>query len=153
MKTITTIEGCPIHWDGTTITFKASARIDSDGSGSSHGDPCFQPDTSLHNNGKPLNSDKEFFIVLPPQVIKAVPPVVLGSQATVTYKDVTVPAVVGDVGPYSKIGEISIALANALGINSNPSNGGVESPTVSYTVTPGVSAVANGVHYTLQPYK
>ena len=51
--------------DGSCHMF-ADYDVDVDGSGSSHGDPYFQPDTTLHRAGKALNSDLENFIVLPP---------------------------------------------------------------------------------------
>lgn len=47
-------------------------------------------------------------------------------------------AVYADIGPKDHIGEGSIALASALGINSNPKNGGVSSGIV-YLTFPGSS--------------
>lgn len=47
-------------------------------------------------------------------------------------------AVYADVGPANKIGEGSIALAKALGINSDPKSGGVGSG-VAYVVFPGTN--------------
>lgn len=46
-------------------------------------------------------------------------------------------AVYGDVGPSSKIGEGSIRLAEALGIDANPKEGGLESKSIVYVVFPG----------------
>jgi hypothetical protein len=45
-------------------------------------------------------------------------------------------AIYGDVGPAKKIGEASIALANALGIPSHPKTGGVGHGLV-YIIFPG----------------
>lgn len=46
----------------------------------------------------------------------------------------TVGAICGDIGPRVKIGEASIATANALGIPDSPRNGGVTSKIVSYII-------------------
>ncbi len=46
-------------------------------------------------------------------------------------------AIYGDVGPQSKIGEISIRLATALGIDNNPKKGGTATKTIAYLVFPG----------------
>ena len=48
-------------------------------------------------------------------------------------------AVFADVGPRDKIGEGSIALADALGIPSNPRKGGIDQG-IAYVVFPGSSA-------------
>ncbi len=150
MKLLDTIEGCPVTWDGEAIEFTARGRIDDDGAGAPHGDRFHLGDTSLHRNGAPLNADTEFYIVLPPQIIRGVAPIVLGSMACVTYRDVTMPAVVGDIGPHHRIGEMSIALARALGINPDANTGGDDKPDVLYRVLPGVPAIVNGIQYELQ---
>lgn len=46
------------------------------------------------------------------------------------------PAIVADFGPENKLGEGSIALAQALGIDSNPRTGGIES-NIAYVIFPG----------------
>lgn len=128
----------------------ADADVDVDGSGDPHGDPDFQNDTTLHFEGKPLNSDVDKWIVLPMPVIRAVKGIVLGCQATVHYKGKSCDAVVGDVGPSRKIGEISRAVAFALGINPSPTIGGVDDASVRYEWTPGVAAVVDGRRYELK---
>jgi hypothetical protein len=62
----------------------------------------------------------------------------LGDVARVEYKGRTSAAVVADVGPRGKVGEGSMALARALGINDSPVRGGVESG-VSVTLWVGSS--------------
>ena len=84
-----------------------------------------------------LNSETEKFIVVPNSFRKSVEGIVLGCLVKVSYNGKTAQAVVGDVGP--RIGEGSIALANALGIPSNPKKGGVDSG-VTYEIFPGVTA-------------
>lgn len=129
------------------VTFRADADIDVDGSGPSHGDPYYQPDTTLHHLGKPLNSDVDRYIVVPPLVVKSVAPVVLGCKANVTFRGKTCTAVVGDLGPRTKAGEISRAAAIALGINPSPVSGGVDEIEVDYEIFPGIAADG----YELQP--
>lgn len=158
MKTLDTVTGegfvSPIfQCDDGGITFLADMDIDVDGSGDSHGDPYFQPDTTLHYNGEALNSDVDFFIVVPSQIRTKAKGIVLGCLARVTYGGKSVSAVVGDLGPTRKTGEASRAVAIALGINPSPINGGVDDPSVFYEVFPGKSAVINGCAYTLTPAK
>lgn len=143
------IEGCPI-WDCGDGWYEwlAFGRVDVDGSGSAHGDTCYQPDTSLHRDGDPLNADVDRYIVAPPQVCLAVPGVVLGCMAVVSYQGRVIEAVVGDVGPQRRIGEMSYACAMALRIPPSPVSGGVDSRAVLYRIRPGVPAEG----YALQPY-
>ncbi len=139
-QVLATVEDQPIYWDGKTVSYNGYGRIDDDGTGGAHGDPYHQSDTSLHNDGHPLNADVDRYIVVPPQILDGVKPIVLGSKAVVTYQEKTADAVVGDVGPHHRLGEMSMALASALGINPNPNIGGVDSPVVHYEITPGVAA-------------
>jgi len=138
--------------DGS-ITYRAKAAIDADGSGPSHGDPDWQGDTSLHQNGQPLNSDTDKYIVVPPAIRDGVKPTILGCQAYVVNitNGAQTEAVVGDVGPHKKLGEISIACAKALGINPSPTSGGVDSHTIHYHIIPGQPAVVDGKQYQLKP--
>lgn len=70
-----------------------------------------------------VDSETVPFIVIPGGVQWAK----LGMRARVTYKGKTAEAIVADIGPRTKIGEGSIALADLLGIKSNPKTGGVSS--------------------------
>lgn len=90
------------------------------------------------------------YIVVPPIIRKGTKGVVLGAKAFAEYRGRRVECVVADVGPRSKVGEISIALAAALGIPSSPRSGGLESAGVKYEIHAGVPAVLDGVTYTLQ---
>lgn len=153
-RILCTIEGEDVtEFEDGRVSFRAKAAIDGDGSGSSHGDPDFQNDTSLHHNGKPLNSDVDKYIVVPPQIIRGVKGVVLGSQAFVKNlkTGLSHSATVGDEGPPNKIGELSIALADALGIPDSPTRGGDDVHEIEYNVWPGKPAVVNGKQYSLQP--
>lgn len=153
MRIIANIEGEDVteHDDGS-VTFRSCARVDTDGSGPLHGDPDAQADTSLHRDGKPLNADVDKYIVTPPAIIAGVKDIVLGCQAIIvnTRNGRSAYAVVGDIGPHRKIGEISVAAAKALGINPSPTRGGEDAHVVEYTLWPGVAAVVDGVQYALK---
>ena len=131
-KVIETIEGNDVILeDDGRITYTAKAAIDADGSGPSLGDPDFQSDTSLHLGGKALDATKVRYIVVPPSIISAVTPRVLGCQAHVSFQGNTVDAVVGDVGPHHKIGEISVKCAKDLGIPHSPTQGGGRTESIT----------------------
>ncbi len=154
MRTIATIDNEAItELSDGTVTYHAKAAIDTDGSGPLHGDPCAQRDTSLHWQGRALNADEDKYVVVPPAIIKGVKSAVLGCHAnlTNTRTGLTTEAVVGDIGPKAKLGEISVACAKALGINSSPTSGGEDAHVVFYALKPGVPAVVDGKHYTLRP--
>lgn len=138
--------------DNGRIYYHAKAAVDTDGTGDHHGDPCAQSQTSLRHEGKSLNADVDIYIVVPPTILKGVSPIVLGCQAKVTNETngKSVDAVVGDVGPHLKIGEISRACAVALGINPSPVSGGMDEHHCYYEIFPGVAAVVNGKQYELQ---
>jgi hypothetical protein len=152
MKVIATIENCPVteHDDGK-VTFTAKAAIDNDGSDNRQHDPYWQADTSLHFAGKAIDSEKVPGIVVPPAVIRGVKGVVLGCSARVSYRGITQDAVVFDVGPRAKIGEITPELARRLGINPSALHGGVDAHVVDYALWPGHPAIVDDVHYTLKP--
>lgn len=151
---IDTIEGEPVTLgDDGKVRYKAKAAIDGDGVGSPHGDPDYQNATTLKHNGGSLNADVDQYIAIPPQIIAGVGrPIVLGSQATVTNtrNGKSCKAVVGDIGPHRKVGEISIACAAKLGIDPSPTRGGEDRHVVEYVIEPGVPAVVNDVTYQLQ---
>lgn len=120
--------------------------------------------TSLHllAKGKPLaegdprryvDSATVPFIVVPPAIIRGVAGIVLGCRAKITHERTgkTCEAVVADVGPSFKIGELSIAAAERIGIPSNARHGGESAFCVLYELWPGVAAVVDGVKFPLQP--
>jgi hypothetical protein len=139
--------------DDGTIYFYCKADIDGDGSGPKTHDPTRQYDTNLHDaNGKALDSTKVPWIVLP-LVNKANTlqgaGVRLGDLAYIwrenSHGEVTHScfAVYADLGPNSKLGEISIRAAELLGVPSNPNTGGIQTPclnVLSFTDTAGFKA-------------
>lgn len=80
------------------------------------------------------------YIVVPPLIVQQTTGIVRGCKARITYKGKTVECVVADHGPSTKIGEVSIAAARAVGIPSSPRNGGVAAPQVFYELWPGTPA-------------
>ena len=86
------------------------------------------------------------YVVVNLHVLRNANGVVIGSKAVVAYKGKSVDAVVADVGGPNDIGKISIAAAQALGIESSPRDGGVDSG-VQFEFWPGTSAVVNGETY------
>lgn len=51
----------------------------------------------------------------------------MGDVAVVTYRGLSSPAILADVGGHGKLGEGSIALARALGLDPSPRDGGIGS--------------------------
>lgn len=154
MRLVATIDNESImELNDGTVTFHGKAMVDTDGSGPLHGDPCAQADTSLHWQGRALNADEDKYIVVPPAIINGVKGIVLGCQAYVqnVSNGASTEAVVGDIGPRKKLGEVSVACAKALGINPSPTKGGEDKHVIHYSLIPGKPAVVDGKHYTLQP--
>lgn len=141
-STIATIEGSPIERiiedDGTeVVTFIAKAVVDNDGSGGNpEHDPDFQNETSLKNNGKSLNAETENFVVVPPAIIQGTRGKVLGSLVICHNQSNGLKArgVVGDIGPHAKLGEVSVAMAKALGLSGSPLSGGTDDMVIEYTI-------------------
>lgn len=99
-----------------------------------------------------LNAETVPFIVVSPLIRQRAKGIVLGCRARARMKGGEwQEAMVGDIGPRFKVGEVSIALARLLGIPSSPRTGGEDSPIVEYELYPGTPAVLDGVTYELQP--
>jgi hypothetical protein len=86
--------------------------------------------TALQDKAFPVTSQRRYvdssaipYLAVPPELLAA--GVKLGDVARVTYQAQWCPCVVADIGPRKKLGEGSIALAAALGINASPRHGGV----------------------------
>jgi peptidoglycan hydrolase-like protein with peptidoglycan-binding domain len=134
--------GGAVHWT-------ADFDVDCDGQRTTqcneNTDPSFQPNTSWNqSNGQPLNSAGLPFIVVPLSSSiwnYSTAGVAGGTVAAVVYQDKVAYAVVGDQGPSGIIGEGSYKLAQQLGINPNPSSGGVSGAVVTYILFPGVKSV------------
>jgi peptidoglycan hydrolase-like protein with peptidoglycan-binding domain len=134
---------------GDAVHWTADFDVDCDGQRTTecneNTDPSFQPNTSWNqSDGRPLNSAGLPFIVVPlsSTIWNYRTAGINGATvAAVVYQDKVAYAVVGDQGPTGIIGEGSYKLAQQLGINPNPSSGGVDGAVVTYILFPGVSAV------------
>jgi hypothetical protein len=104
-----------------------------------------------------LDSVSVPYIVLSPLIRRLAKGIVLGCKAQVSLLikgslfPLQVACMVGDIGPSRRIGELSIAAADALGIDSNARTGGLESRTVFYELWPGIPASLDGQQYALIP--
>lgn len=146
------IENVPISFNGVSVSYTTKwFRVDGDGGANIYHDPCWQADTSAHTvDGKPVDALSIPYVVANPLVAAAVPGVVLGCRAQVTYRGKTVEAVVADIGPRKKIGEGSIKLAELLGMPKSPISGGEEGEPVTWVIYPGMPANLNGVQFKLK---
>ena len=119
-------------------------NVDGDGSGgNAEHDPDFQPDTTYHLNGKPLNARTTAFMVATRDEMDEVPGRNLGAKSRLTNIETgaSVDTVVGDEGGPEDDGEMSIYAAGAVGVDANPVTGGESRPIIHYQVWPGVEAV------------
>lgn len=135
-----------IHNGRRPVYFRAGMTIDADGSPRARQiDPTGQLNTSLrHRDGRPVNAETVPYFVLPGGQYKHLG-IKLGDMAAVRYNGKVAFAVFADVGPRHKLGEGSMALAQELGINHNPRNGGVRGG-VEYMVFPGSGNGTPGDH-------
>jgi Fungal chitosanase of glycosyl hydrolase group 75 len=107
---------------------------------------CFLSGTSAATDSKggPLDAARLPYVVVP-QASKrfdyAKAGLRLGSVVAVIYGGTLEFGIIGDLGPANIIGEASYAMAKNLGINPNPSSGGVREG-VTYIAFTGASAVA-----------
>lgn len=122
----------------TVVVFESKMAIDADGAGDAwKSDPHGQPQTSLlYSDGRSLNPTRLHFVVLPIGMAARVPRLRLGDVVAVTYRGRTTYAIYGDNGPRTKIGEGSIKLAETLGIDPDPVQGGTRGGVI-YMVFPG----------------
>ncbi|MFI9803661.1 glycoside hydrolase family 75 protein [Streptomyces sp. NPDC052301] len=131
----------PVCGTEDAVFWKADLDVDCDGRSSKHcnrrTDPSFAAATAFQqSDGRHLKAEKLPYIVVPPPSriwdhrAAGVPG---GSVAAVVYRGRVQYAVVGDTGPRDVIGEASYATARALGIRSDPRDGGVSSG-VTYIV-------------------
>lgn len=141
-----------LEFDDGSVRWTAGMMIDSDGApGNPGNDPYWQPDTTLHHNGNPINANSVPYVVVPPAIIQGVKGIVLGCQAEI-YNKATgnkTAAVVADVGPHKKIGEASMEAARRVGVNCSPTHGGTSEKLIEYTIYPGTPAVVDNVTYNL----
>jgi hypothetical protein len=134
------------------VFWKADMDIDCDGKQTAQcnisTDPYYQNQTSATDSqGNPLDAANLPYTVVPGKSTRfdwAQAGLKLGSVILVVYKGKAEYTVFGDVGPTASIGEASYATANDLGIDPNPSTGGIGGG-VLYVAFTGPSAVASPI--------
>lgn len=106
----------------------------------------FRKEYELHDPRRYIDAETIPYIVIPMAMRSRVKPKFMGCHCEVenTENGKKCFAVLADMGNNDKIGEGSIALAAALGINANPKKGGMRRPVIHYKIHPGVPAVING---------
>jgi len=140
-ETSSTVDICK---QGSAFFWKADMDIDCDGIRTSNcnesTDPWYQDQTSFETSqGQSFQADSTHYFVIPlpsSRFSYSSNGITPGSVAAIIYNNKVVYAVFADEGPNNIIGEASYATAQALGIDSNPESGGVESG-VTYIVFPG----------------
>jgi hypothetical protein len=133
MAVIGVIEGsgftCTVARDTVgRIWFYADAAIDADGTRPAH----------AHSRTLP-------YVVVPSLVIDTIADRVRGCRARVSWAGRSIVCVVADAGPRHRIGELSIAAAEALCMPSSPGDGGIAAPDVLYELWPGIAAEGVGL--------
>ena len=100
-----------------------------------------------------LDSEKIPFIVIENFIRRRARGIVLGCRALLTNLETkqSVWAMVGDLGPLYKIGEISIAAAQAIGVPSSARTGGTSKNIIQYEFWPGIPAIIASETYSLIP--
>lgn len=123
------------------VWWTSDMDIDCDGgqSAACKADPWYLPETSAtDSNGNPLDASTLPYIVVPLEsngFDPATHGVHLGDVAAVIYQGKLVYAIFGDEGPQGIIGEGSYALAELLGIDSDPATGGTDGPVTFIVFT------------------
>ncbi|MET7640628.1 glycoside hydrolase family 75 protein [Streptomyces sp. NPDC005438] len=144
----------PICGKDDAVFWQADLDVDCDGQ---RGEECnedtdsaYQPETAcVQSDGEPLNSATLPHIVVPlPSDIwdHTESDVNCGTVGAVVYEDKVVYGVIGDKGPDSITGEASYGMAKELGIDPDPSTGGVSGKVVGYVTFPGTEVSANEDH-------
>ncbi len=132
--------------------WRADMDIDCDGQQTTQcnkgTDPAYQPQTSFEqSDGKPLNAYALPYVVVPLQSTRfdyEAENIRPGALAIVIFNGELNYGAFGDEGPDNIIGEASYAMANSLGIDPDPSTGGVDTG-VTYIVFTGAGAVVSPI--------
>lgn len=98
------------------------------------------PDKAADDPAAYVDAQTVPYIVVPPVIVKPLAGILRGCRAKVTIGPRSVECVVADLGPAKRVGELSIAAADSLGIPSSPRYGGRETPDVLYELWPGEAA-------------
>ena len=87
-----------------------------------------------------IDAETIAYIAIPPIIIAATKGAVMGCRTRVTNlaNGKVSEGIVADVGPRTKVGEVSIQMARELGLDPSPRSGGVSTQTIRYEIWPGV---------------
>lgn len=129
------------------VAWTADLDVDCDGQESMlcniDADPAYQSETAASDShGDPLDAATLPYVVFPGKSARFYyrdHGLAMGSVVAVLYADRVEYGVAGDVGPSDLIGEASYAMADALGIDPDPSFGGSDGP-VGYIAFTGTDA-------------
>lgn len=144
----------PICGKSGAVFWTADLDVDCDGQRTTQcnpsTDPYFQSETAcVESDGDALNSAALPYIVVPlPSSIwdHTASGINCGTVGAVVYQDKVVYGVIGDKGPSTIVGEASYAMADALGIDPDPSSGGIGGKVVGYVMFPGTKVSKNEDH-------
>ena len=103
-----------------------------------------EPDGRHHSKGDPLDAAKLPFVVVPQPSSRwdyRASDLALGTVVAVIYNGKLEYGIIGDTGPAAIIGEASYAMAKSLGIDPDPSTGGVASGVTYVAFTGKADAV------------
>jgi Fungal chitosanase of glycosyl hydrolase group 75 len=152
-----TVEDLRVCGTMGAVHFAADMDIDCDGKVTAvcnrTTDKSFQSLTAgVDSSGDPLDASIVPYIVVPGVSSRfdyKARGIKMGSLVAVLYKGKMAYGVVGDVGPAAILGEASYAMARELGINPNPSTGGVSSG-VTYLILTGPQNVVSKLEDTTE---
>jgi hypothetical protein len=140
------------------LVVQTSGAVDCDGQTTTkcniHTDPAYQNDTSFHqSDGKPLNAATLPFYVLPvvgPYFDYTKNGIQGGQLGAIIYNNNMNYGVFGDEDANNRhIGEVSYAMAASIGIDPDPSTGGIESG-VTFIIFTGSGYVVSPIESRLQ---
>jgi len=104
-----------------TILRSGNLRIDTDGSGSDHGDPTHVNETAYQPNGRSLNADTDPYVAVPTSLLRQ--GVRVGDRAVLSVNGRSAPGVVGDTGATPGLIEASFRLVHDVGIRTQDARG------------------------------
>jgi hypothetical protein len=101
-----------------TISRNGYLRIDTDGTGSDHGDPTHgrNNETAYQPNGRSLNADTDPYVAIPTALLRR--GVRLGDRAVLSVNGRSAPGVVGDTGADPRFVEASLRLVHDVGVRT-----------------------------------
>lgn len=107
------------------------------------------PNFDLQNPAAYLDSETIPVITIPPWIVQRTgkDDIIMGCSVICINKNNSKQslAMVGDIGPKTKVGEISIDLARRLNINSSPRYGGEDRPVIDYFIFPSRHVMVDSV--------